>query len=501
MEINLITTDNTSNNTKADNSLLIRDLKLSALLDVITGGDKELYKICSQVLLDPSTKITEILKRQTVLQDGISHAEQFQSVYRSALQAAQKIKDYEDAAKHQYNYVIPVPKKILTQVETALTALEYLEVIRSSITQINNPESETLSSFCLAFTEQYTDNYISEVRYLLQSLTVLKKTDAISIGAHIGKGMKMTDMTLHNICPKEALSQEKKGLFSFAYKTQNAYEIKIDNITIENEVREMIDVGLTWVLKAVSNFNYSVKHLLEQLKFQFGFYCGGLNLYRYLWEQKISICFPKFTDTCNRLAISALSDLFLVIKDGSAVTNSFSYKDKSNWIITGVNQGGKTTFLRSIGTAQLLAQGGYFVAAKQYVCNVYQKVFTHFPEEEDAAAKHGLLEQELLKLSDIITDITPGSLLLLNETFATTTDYDAAYLAEELLNGIKESNITCLYVTHNYEFSYRLYRKNRPEDVFLRADRADDGTRSFCLREGEPIKTGHALDLYREVMV
>jgi DNA mismatch repair ATPase MutS len=195
-----------------------------------------------------------------------------------------------------------------------------------------------------------------------------------------------------------------------------------------------------------------------------------------------------------------LSDLFLVIKDGLAVTNSLSYRDKSNWIITGVNQGGKTTFLRSIGIAQFLAQSGYFVAAEQYKCNLYQGIFTHFPEEEDTAIKLGLLEQELLKLSDIITCITPGSLLLLNETFATTTDYDAAYLAEELLAGIRDSNITCLYVTHNYEFSYRLYRENRTEDVFLRADRADDGTRSFRLIEGEPRKTGHALDLYREVM-
>ncbi len=500
MEINLLINDNISHDLKADNNLLIRDLKLSVLFDVISGGDSELYKICSQVLLNPSTKDTEILKRQAVLRDGIAHTEQFQSIYRSALGAAQKVKEYEDAVKHQYNYVIPVPKKILTQVETAFTILEYLGEIKNSVNQIKNPESERLSSFCHWFTGKYTKDYIDEVRNILQSLTVLKKTDAITIGAHIGKGLKLTDMTLHRILINEALPQEKKGLLLFGHKSENVDEIKIDNITIENEVREMIDVGLTWVLKAVSDFNYSVKYLLEQLKFQFGFYCGGLNLHKYLSERKISICFPEFTDTCNCLSVSTLSDLFLVIKEGLAVTNSLSYRDKSNWIITGVNQGGKTTFLRSIGIAQFLAQSGYFVAAEQYKCNLYQGIFTHFPEEEDTAIKHGLLEQELLKLSDIITCITPGSLLLLNETFATTTDYDAAYLAEELLAGIRGSNITCLYVTHNYEFSYRLYRDNRTEDVFLRADRADDGTRSFRLIEGEPRKTGHALDLYREVM-
>ncbi len=500
MEIKLITTDNTAQRLKTDSKLLLRDLKLDLLLDIISDGDEELRKISSKQLMMPATQKTELLKRHSVLKDAIKHSELFYEIYHWACQALDKIQTYEDSTKLKYNYIIPVPKKILTQVETALAALTYLENISGRLRNENNFTAEMLLSFCREYTAYYTDNFLKEVQAFLHSLSVLKKTDAVSVGAHFGKGLKMSDMSLLRILDNENSSEEKKGLLSFVLKSDKYHEIKIENTTIENEVREIIDASLTWILKTISDFNYTVKHLLEQLKFQFGFYCGALNLYKFLTERGIKICFPEFSENSKVLKVSELSDLFLVITDHSAVANSISYEGVSNYIITGVNQGGKTTFLRSFGTAQLLAQSGYFTPARQYVCNIYQSIFTHFPEEEDSGLKHGLLEQELLKLHDIINRITPDSLLLLNETFATTTDYDAAYLAKELLNGIGDSGITCLFVTHNYEFSHSLYSKKHSENVFLRADREEAGERSFRLTEGEPLKTGHALDLYQEVM-
>jgi hypothetical protein len=500
MEIKLITTDNAAQRLKTDSKLLLRDLKLDLLLDVISGGEEELRKISSQQLMMPATQKAELLKRQSVLKDGIQHSELFYEVYHSACQALDKIHSYDDSTKLKYNYIIPVPKKILTQVEIALAALTYLDSISSRLRRENKFTATELVAFSQEYTDYYTDAFLKEVRAFLHSLIVLKKTDAVSVGAHLGKGLKMSDMSLLRILDNESSSEEKKGLLSYVLKSDKCYEIRIENTTIENEVREIIDSSLTWILKTISDFNYTVKHLLEQMKFQFGFYCGALNLYTFLKERGIKICFPEFSEDTKVLKVSELSDLFLVIKDSSAVANSLSYEGVSNYIITGVNQGGKTTFLRSFGTAQLLAQSGYFTPASQYICNIYQSIFTHFPEDEDSGLKHGLLEQELLKLHDIINRIAPKSLLLLNETFATTTDYDASYLAKELLSGIKDSGITCLFVTHNYEFSHSLYSKKHRENIFLRADRADGGERYFRLTEGEPLKTGHALDLYREIM-
>jgi MutS domain V len=76
-------------------------------------------------------------------------------------------------------------------------------------------------------------------------------------------------------------------------------------------------------------------------------------------------------------------------------------------MITGANQGGKSTFLRSVGVAQLMMQCGMFVAAESLRASVVDGVFTHFKREEDATMERGKLDEELSRMSDIVDAITP----------------------------------------------------------------------------------------------
>ena len=71
-------------------------------------------------------------------------------------------------------------------------------------------------------------------------------------------------------------------------------------------------------------------------------------------------------------------------------------------VITGANEGGKSTFLRSVGAAQLMMQAGMFVAAETFGANVRDGVFTHFNREEDATLTRGRLEEELARMSAIV---------------------------------------------------------------------------------------------------
>ena len=95
-------------------------------------------------------------------------------------------------------------------------------------------------------------------------------------------------------------------------------------------------------------------------------------------------------------------------------------------MITGANQGGKSTFLRSLGLAQMMMQGGMFVAAANFNANVCHGVFTHFKREEDRTMKSGKFDEELRRMSDIAARITPGCLLLCNESFASTNEREGS---------------------------------------------------------------------------
>ena len=104
--------------------------------------------------------------------------------------------------------------------------------------------------------------------------------------------------------------------------------------------------------------------------------------------------------------------------DGPVVGNDEQSDGKSLVIITGANSGGKSTFLRSVGVAQLMTQCGLFVTAGSYRANVTRGIFTHFIREEDAGMTSGRLDEELRRMSAIAGQIGPSCLMLFNESFA-----------------------------------------------------------------------------------
>ncbi|QHQ59833.1 hypothetical protein Ana3638_02625 [Anaerocolumna sedimenticola] len=125
---------------------------------------------------------------------------------------------------------------------------------------------------------------------------------------------------------------------------------------------------------------------------------------------------------------------------------------------------------------------------------------THFPDEEDRELKTGLLEQELHRLHDLIPHMKKDSLLLMNETFSTTTEYDASYLAEQITAAFRSCGLLTIFVTHLYQFAHKLYTEAPKDCIFFRANRNSDGSRTFTLETGEPVKSSYALDLYHEIL-
>ncbi|WP_240977948.1 hypothetical protein [Planctomonas sp. JC2975] len=95
-------------------------------------------------------------------------------------------------------------------------------------------------------------------------------------------------------------------------------------------------------------------------------------------------------------------------------------------MVTGANRGGKSTFLRSVGLAQLMMQAGMFVPARSLSATIVSGVFTHFKREEDTALASGKFDEELARMRDIVGQIQPRALILFNESFAATNEREGA---------------------------------------------------------------------------
>jgi DNA mismatch repair ATPase MutS len=177
------------------------------------------------------------------------------------------------------------------------------------------------------------------------------------------------------------------------------------------------------------------------------------------------------------------------------VGNDLDAHGKDLIVITGANTGGKSTFLRSLGLAQLMMQAGMFVPADRFSAEVCSGVFTHFRREEDVTMKSGKLDEELGRISDIVDRLTPTAMVLFNESFAATNEREGSEIACQITNALVERGIKLAFVTHLYEFAHDLCERRMKNAIFLRAERHTNGTRTFRMVEGEPLQTSYGKDL------
>lgn len=181
------------------------------------------------------------------------------------------------------------------------------------------------------------------------------------------------------------------------------------------------------------------------------------------------------------------------------VGNDVNADNKDLVIITGANQGGKTTFLRSIGVAQLMVQAGMFAPAESLCANVCNGISTHFKHEEDATMKSGKLDEELGRMNEIVGHLSSNSLLLFNESFAATNEREGSEIGRQIIRALLERGVKVFLVTFLYDFAHGFYDQRMGNAVFLRAERQADGGRTFKLVEGEPLQTGYGEDLYKRI--
>jgi len=181
------------------------------------------------------------------------------------------------------------------------------------------------------------------------------------------------------------------------------------------------------------------------------------------------------------------------------VGNDLDADNKTLVIITGANQGGKSTFLRSIGLAQLMMQSGMFTPAESYCSNVCDALFTHYKREEDVTMTSGKLDEELARMSATVDKITTNSLLLCNESFAATNEREGSEIARQIISALSEKGIKVFYVTHLFKFASDIYLQGQKNTLFLQAERQDEGRRTFKIVKGEPLQTSFGKDIYAKV--
>lgn len=478
---------------------LVQDLNLHVIFRSMARDDSFLYHTAGEVVLKGLSDLEAITYRQKIVEDCIKSSTIISGFYNISSRALKEAALYKEYTQPNYARIVPVSVRVIKSAGLLELLVNRLEELREiSREKEKTFQSKGMVNFCKMLDNNLTDRFFAKAKEHIRDLSLITEGGKMVIGAKLGNGIKGSGYVLREL--SEATGEFKNGRKPLRSKEYNV--IPLDNTSIAKSAREIEEAGLIHILRVINHFISTTTGFFELLRYEAGFYVGCTNLYHELSQIGLPLSFPVPTDKSQKnLSFTGIYDMSMSINGmKKLVTNSLHTVNASLFIITGANQGGKSTFLRSIGLSQILMQCGMFVPASYFTSNICDNVFTHFTREEDSAMESGKLDEELLRMNAIVNSITPQSLLLMNEPFATTTERDGSKIAADIVTAFYELGIKVIFVTHLFEFAHYILNKNFEGAVFLRAERYDSGERSFCIKPGEPLQTSFGEDLYNSVI-
>lgn len=496
-----------------DNFDFIRALQIDDLV-VITqenyrgGRDLKLEQFFSS---DPGV----LQYRLAVVEDLVEHRELYQ-MFCDALPLIYYINDLKQVLDSDFS------------IDSALGSVRYLEMYCEIVEHFSKKldacevHSEGLKAFKdriheIVSSEEYT-NLSRELAGVQTNFGNLK---SVTIGINLDE----------NLCPKEAgivsvnadtfksgnlmdrlfgkNKQNEKVLISSLYpltKGLHGEELKNLNYAVSGALHTIFKKSLRDFEPIVQNYFKVNTSFFVSLLADIRFLTAGVKFILDMKDRGFAMCRPQIASVEEkRCDLHQVYQPMLAMKsvEKTIVSNSFALDENGRfYLVTGPNHGGKSIFAYSIGMAQALFQLGLFVPAKSAYMSPVTGIYTHFPASDEGNYGKGRLESECARLSEIIGCLTDTDMLLMDESFSSTSGLEAGYIASEVLTAIGVIGCCGLYVTHIHDLpqhvdEYNSHPDNRAriDNLVAQMENKADGTRSYRIERTTPDGLSYAKDI------
>jgi hypothetical protein len=342
--------------------LLRKDLELDILLDAMAGDDKRVRAVVERALfLGSGNDLQTVSHRQAALKDCLRNPEVVRGFYALAQEAVTR-------QSKVWGHFRDYPSGLLDYSVEQMTI--YIDVLkrvrRKADASADQFESEAFRNLFTTLSHELDATYFKTVD---DHLSRLKFRSGLLVSARLGKGLKGADYVLRRPLQRAGnwLTQVFSELFSQRPPSYTLYLAPRDEAGAQ-ALSELRDRGLGLAADALARSAAHILSFFEMLLEELAFYVGCINLHARLGAIGAPFAFPTVHSAeLQTLGYRDLYDINLALRSvRRPVGNDLDADRKTLLIVSGANQGGKTTFLRSLGAAQVMAQAGMFVAAEHF---------------------------------------------------------------------------------------------------------------------------------------
>ncbi len=428
------------------------DLHLDTIVEAITLG-KENYRL-KPLFYTPVKDVTIIKYRHSIMQDietdalfvGMQSFSNSMQAIRSQLIHIDKI--YYELQKELI--FIEVVNEYCKAVTALLNGLDQAKIQSNGLHAFRNflknyTESNEFTIICEE--EKRLRNEVSRIKYLL-----IIKDSAVTVQKY--KEEPDYSDAIEETFVKFKLDSTKEYLVKFS-----------DQMTMNHvEAKTLEFVALLYpdVFHSVAAFSRKHENFFDDTIDNFDrevqFYISYLEYIKVCKEAGLKFCYPEVSSESKNIYNYEGFDIALASKliaaDKQVVCNDFYLRDEERiFVVSGPNQSGKTTFARSFGQLHHLASLGCPVPGREAQLFMFDRMFTHFEKKETIENLHGKLQDDLIRIHNILYESTQNSIVIINEIFSSTTLSDALLLGEKIVAKISMLDLLCVIVTFVVELS------------------------------------------------
>jgi DNA mismatch repair ATPase MutS len=423
-----------------------KDLNIDQIVTAITTGKEEhdLKPFFQRQLID----LDDIAYRHEVMRE-LENPGLFERIGRFA------------GAMQEMRRHLERVKKLYYRLEKNSWFLDAVAIYCEAIEQLTTDLEKTkLQSRGFREFKQYLNRYLaSEAFQSFAADTRRIKADFCSVKYSLV--IRGLSVTVRGYGDEADYSREIEQTFAkFRHGSAKDYRVGFSDAPdmnhIENQIIELVTKLYPQIFTDLEQYCSKYQDFTDATIVRFDrevqFYISYLDYIARLKRAGLAFCYPIVSRASKEVYGRGIFDLALATKlvseNTDVVPNDFYLRGRERAIVvSGPNQGGKTTFARTFGQLHYLASLGCPVPGSEAQLFLFDRLFTHFEKEEDITNLRGKLQDDLLRIRRILDHATPNSLIVMNEIFSSTALEDAVFLATEVMREILDLDCLCVCVS------------------------------------------------------